>query len=102
MMRQRRPSRQTISVLQALLSRPADWRYGYDLTKEIGLQSGTLYPVLMRLEEQGLLESEWRASDRPGTPARHAYRLTRAGLDFAYASVQAAAETPDGRGIAPA
>ncbi len=102
MMRQRRPSRQTIAVLEALLSRPADWRYGYDLTKQIGLQSGTLYPVLMRLAEQGLLESEWRASDRPGTPARHAYRLTRTGLEFARASVQSIAEAPHGRGAAPA
>jgi len=102
MMRQRKPSRQTIAVLEALLASPADWRYGYDLTKQIGLQSGTLYPVLMRLAEQGSLESEWRASDRPGTPARHAYRLTPTGLAFARASVQAAAEAPHGRGAAPA
>jgi len=101
-MRQRKPSRQAISVLQALLSRPTDWRYGYDLAKEIGLQSGTLYPVLMRLAEQALLESEWRVSDRPGAPARHAYRLTRAGLDFARASVEAASEAPGGRRAAPA
>jgi DNA-binding PadR family transcriptional regulator len=102
MMRRRKPSRQTMAVLQAFLSRPADWRYGYDLTKDIGLQSGTLYPVLMRLAEQGLLESEWHVSDRPGTPARHAYRLTPAGIVFARASIDAAAEPWSGHGIAPA
>jgi PadR family transcriptional regulator PadR len=99
-MRQRKPSHQTLAVLQTLLSRPADWRYGYDLTKDIGLKSGTLYPVLMRLADQGLLESEWHVSDRPGTPARHAYRLTRAGLAFAHASI-AAAEAQPRHGISP-
>lgn len=99
-MRQRKPSRQTLAVLQALLSRPGDWRYGYDLTKDIGLKSGTLYPVLMRLADQGLLESEWHVSDRPGTPARHAYRLTGTGLAFAHASI--AAEARPVHGIAPA
>ena len=92
-MRQRRPSPQTILVLEALLVRPADWRYGYDLTKEVGLQSGTLYPVLIRLTDKGLLESAWHKSDRPGAPARHAYRLTRAGITFALASVDAASRT---------
>ena len=83
MSRRRRPSNQTVAVLNAFLSRPADWRYGYDLTKEIGLKSGTLYPVLMRLTDDGLLESEWHAPSRQGTPARHAYRLSQRGLIFA-------------------
>ena len=99
-MRTRRPSSQTLLVLQAFLGRAADWRYGYDLTREIGLPSGTLYPVLMRLADQGLLDAEWHASDRPGAPARHAYRLTRQGIAFAEASLAAAA-TP-GRGIVTA
>ncbi|GGI67044.1 transcriptional regulator [Polymorphobacter multimanifer] len=80
-------------MLAALLARAADWRYGYELTKEIGLPSGTLYPVLMRLADQGLLDAEWRASDRPGAPPRHAYRLSRTGVAFALASVDAAAAT---------
>src|SRR5436309_1613293 len=44
-----RVSPQTLSVLEALLEEPAAWRYGYDLSRETGLKSGTLYPVLMRL-----------------------------------------------------
>jgi DNA-binding PadR family transcriptional regulator len=85
MVRSRAPSRQTLTVLDALSSRPQAWRYGYDLTKETGLKSGTLYPLLMRLSEQGLLESEWLPSPQPGRPARHAYRLTSRGLSVANA-----------------
>ena len=45
-----------------------------------GLRSGTLYPLLIRLEAQGLLEAEWQPPAAPGRPPRHAYRLTAAGL----------------------
>ncbi len=76
-------SRQTRLVLAALLTQPQAWRYGYDLAKETQLKSGTLYPILMRLSDQGLLESEWRAPLQPGRPARHAYRLTNAGAALA-------------------
>ena len=88
-MRPRRPSPQTVLVLRAMLVRAADWRYGYDLSREIGLSSGTLYPVLMRLADKGLLDSAWHQSDRPGAPARHAYRLTRSGVAFAIANIPA-------------
>ncbi len=101
-MRQRRPSPQTILVLQALLVRSGDWRHGYDLSKEIGLQSGTLYPVLMRLADKGLLESAWHDSDRPGAPPRHAYRLTQTGVAFALASIDATVSPQDGHKPMPA
>jgi len=77
--RDRIPSPQTRALLAALLSQPQAWRYGYDLSKETGLKSGTLYPLLIRLSDQGLLEAEWQAPLQPGRPARHAYRLTGAG-----------------------
>ncbi len=83
MPRNRAPSRQTRNVLDALLSQPAEWRHGYDLGKLSGLSSGTLYPLLIRLHERGLLEAKWVEPDRPGRPARHAYRLSNAGVDFA-------------------
>lgn len=101
-MRQRRASPQTILVLRALLVRASEWRYGYDLTKEIGLQSGTLYPVLMRLAEKGLLESAWHESDRAGALARHAYRLTQTGIAFASTTIDAAASAQGGRTPMPA
>jgi PadR family transcriptional regulator PadR len=85
MSRSRAPSPQTRTVLTALLAEPQAWRYGYDLSKETGLKSGTLYPLLMRLSDQGLLEAEWRPPLQPGRPARHAYRLSAKGLATANA-----------------
>ncbi|MDG2527635.1 PadR family transcriptional regulator [Caulobacter endophyticus] len=82
-------SRQTIGVLAALLAQPQAWRYGYDLSKETGLKSGTLYPLLMRLSDQGYLEAEWRQPLQPGRPARHAYRLTANGVALARQRAQA-------------
>ena len=81
----RRPnnSRQARTLFAALLDGPGAWRHGYDLSKETGLRSGTLYPLLMRLSEQGLLESRWQEAERPGLPPRHVYRLTASGLALA-------------------
>lgn len=72
-------SRQTLSLLHALGSRPGAWRYGYELGKETGLRSGSLYPILMRLAGRGLLETSWEEAPPRGRPARHLYRLTAAG-----------------------
>ena len=72
-------SPQTVSVLTELLTRRNVWHYGYALARETGLPSGTLYPILIRLAEQGWLETKWMEPDRPGVPPRHTYRLTNAG-----------------------
>ncbi len=77
-----RISPQTLAILSALLSTPADWRYGYDLSRETGLKSGTLYPILMRLAERDWLETRWEHSDDNGKP-RHIYRLTADGAQAA-------------------
>ena len=79
-MRDRGFSQQTISVLRALCSRPRTWRHGYDLARETGLKSGTLYPILIRLADRGLLESCWEDEQTAGRPPRHLYRLTSGGL----------------------
>jgi DNA-binding PadR family transcriptional regulator len=84
-------SRQTRLLLAALLERPRVWRHGYELAKQTGLKSGTLYPLLMRLGEQGLLSARWAESDQPGKPPRHLYRPTVAGLALAR-ELHAAAE----------
>ena len=85
MARNRRPSKQMLMVLAALSAKTQQWRHGYDLMKETGLSSGTLYPLLMRMAEKGLIEAEWREPARPGRPARHVYRLTNAGIALAQA-----------------
>ena len=102
MPRRRKPSVQAIALFQAFLARPGGWRYGYDLAKEAGLQSGTLYPLLMRLTDEGFLESEWHPPSRQGLPPRHAYRLTRAGTIFALANLEAVATPSGGPSLAPA
>jgi DNA-binding PadR family transcriptional regulator len=81
----RRPSAQTIALLQALAAEPDTWRHGYDLGQEIGLKAGSLYPILMRLHDRGLLDSSWEQQPDGGRPPRHLYRLTAAGLDYAAA-----------------
>ncbi len=81
-MRHRTPSVQTRAILEALLSHPLDWCHGYDLAKRVGLSSGTLYPILIRLHDRGLLEAKWTEPERPGLPARHVYRLSADGLAY--------------------
>lgn len=63
-----------------LAESPDEWRYGYDLSRVTGLKSGTLYPLLIRLSDQGLLESKWQAPTVQGRPPRHTYRITAAGM----------------------
>ena len=57
-----RPSARTMAVLEALRRDPLAWRYGYELIVELGVKAGSLYPILMRLAERGLLESSWEPS----------------------------------------
>jgi DNA-binding PadR family transcriptional regulator len=70
-------------LLTAMLEAPRRWHYGYDLSKQTGLKSGTLYPLLMRLNKGGFLDSKWQEPQQPGKPPRHAYRLTAQGLALA-------------------
>jgi DNA-binding PadR family transcriptional regulator len=62
---------------------PQGWQYGYPLSKVTELAPGTLYPILNRLEDSGLLVTRWEPADRPGRPARHMYQLTADGVAFA-------------------
>ena len=86
--RRRQPSKQMRQILEALSARPREWRHGYELMKETGLLSGSLYPLLMRMADRGLVEAEWREPASTGRPARHAYRLTGAGLELARATLE--------------
>ena len=68
-------------IVIAVLSRLGEPKYGYALIKELSdlkfeVDQGTLYPLLRRLEERGLLESEWVTEDpRP----RKYYRINATG-----------------------
>ncbi len=77
--RMRSPSPQTIAVLDVLFQQQRRWLYGLQIAEATGLASGSLYPILIRLAERGLLESRWLEPEREGRPARHAYRITGEG-----------------------
>jgi PadR family transcriptional regulator PadR len=79
-------------VLERFVERPTDWRYGYELSRETGLKSGTLYPILMRLAKYSLLEARWVATE-DGVPPRHTYRLTPKGLELARSRIRGMAES---------
>src|SRR5215218_8842419 len=77
--RTRCPSAQTTAVVLALAEEPATWRYGYELCQHLGLKAGSMYPILMRLADRGLLETAWERDAPAGRPPRHLYRLTGPG-----------------------
>ena len=73
-------------VLAEMLSEPAESRYGLDLCEKTGLPSGTIYPILARLERIKWVESDWEDPDAhiaEGRPRRRYYRLTREGAECA-------------------
>ena len=75
---------QVLKVLDALLEGGDDERYGFELSKVTGLKSGTLYPILARLEAAGWLTSGWEnPDDSTGRPRRRYYRLTGVGAEAA-------------------
>ncbi|MGH3177298.1 MAG: PadR family transcriptional regulator [Streptosporangiaceae bacterium] len=90
-------SAQTLSVLAALCDQPSQWRHGYALARQTGLKSGTLYPILIRLADRGLVEACWQDEPMPGGPRRHLYRLTSAGLASATGALASAAERAEGQ-----
>lgn len=82
------------TVLAVLLEARDSWRHGYDLARRAGVKSGTLYPLLIRLEAQGYLEAEWQPPPEGGRPPRHAYRLTATGVQLARAHPPGAPAAP--------
>jgi len=94
--RKPRSSKQTNELLAVLATDAERWRHGYELSQQTGLKSGTLYPLLMRLSDQGWLEARWTEPERVGRPPRHEYRLTDRGLALARQQAGAEIEDPGG------
>ena len=80
-------SAQTLAVLADLCATPSQWRHGYGIARDTGLKSGTLYPVLIRLADRGMVEARWEDEQPAGRPRRHLYRLTPEGLAVARAAL---------------
>jgi PadR family transcriptional regulator PadR len=87
-----RLSRQTLTVLDVLLMRPGHWHHGYSLSQRTGISSGTLYPILMRLEKLSWLETRWEEARVAGRPPRHLYRLSGTAREWAREELRAAEE----------
>src|SRR5687768_7823084 len=91
-----RLTRPTALVLLALAS---GLRHGFDVLDATGLPSGTVYPILRRLEASGLVKSRWEAvhvARDEGRPPRRYYQLTGAGAD---ALAEALERHPELRGV---
>ncbi len=91
MTRTRSLSQQTRTILALMADAGSEWLHGYELCRRGNIKSGTLYPMLMRLEQQGYLVADWQAAAEPGRPPRHAYRLTAEGRALALANPPAEA-----------
>ena len=71
----------TLHVLQSIAS---GYVYGFDIMDATGLPSGTVYPILSKLEDSGFLKSRWedaRVAKREKRPARKSYEVTGAGRE---------------------
>jgi PadR family transcriptional regulator PadR len=79
----------TQRVLHALLDSPTDEHYGLEIMRATGLKSGSLYPILGRLEDAGWIEGRWEVIDEAaeGRPRRRLYRLTPDGVVGARATL---------------
>src|SRR5580658_1790790 len=87
-------------VLQAMLRDPGKEMYGLELSEETGLQPGTAYPILLRLEDEGWVASRWESIDPRAEkrPARRYYRFTANGAVQASAAL-AGARRPKGAAL---
>lgn len=73
-----------LSHTAALILQTVDngWSYGFDIMDVTGLPSGTVYPALRRMENDGLISSQWEAEKHAAAeqrPKRKYYRITRTG-----------------------
>jgi len=80
-----RLSHQTLRVLKLFLDGPKEGFAGSDIWKALGLFTGTVYPILLRLESAGWLKSEWEklSPEELGRPRKRVYQLTPNGYNRA-------------------
>jgi DNA-binding PadR family transcriptional regulator len=85
-------TRATQLVLRAFVADPSRPMYGLEIGQDAGLASGTIHPILARLEGCGWLESWWEdlGQEAVGRPRRRFYRLTRDGAVSAARALQRA------------
>ena len=83
-----RLTKPTLAVLAVLMDAgPDDRIWGFRLCEEADLGSGTVYPLLERLERNGLVRSFWEAPAPSHRPRRRYYELTSAGRQEVAAAI---------------
>ena len=93
----------TQRVLEALLADPQRELYGLEIGDAAGLRSGTVHPILARLEGYGWLASRWEDIDASaeGRPPRRYYTLTADGVQAARAALARAYRPSPARRLRP-
>ena len=93
-----RLSHHALRVLHVLLENPRRSLAGSDICKQTGMLSGTIYPILTRLNRAGWLDSDWEQLDprEAGRPRKRLYHLTDLGYNKARRALTELA-VPDGR-----
>lgn len=93
----------TQRVLRAMLEDVNAERYGIEISDLAELATGTVHPILARLEGVGWLESRWEEVDprTEGRAARRYYRLTASGVEQARDALARAYRPPTRREFAP-
>ena len=81
---------QTLKVLGVFMSRPSGEFSGAEIARITGLASGTLYPILLRLENAKWVESIWESGDprELGRPRRRLYGMTGVGKKYARLAIK--------------
>jgi PadR family transcriptional regulator PadR len=80
----------TQRVLRVMVAESTKEFYGLELGQLAGLASGTIHPILARLERCGWMESRWEDQDphQVGRPRRRYYQLTPDGVTYATRALQ--------------
>lgn len=83
--RKRKLSLQALRILHFLYQNPGQDSCGADLTKKLDISSGTMYPILLKLEAKGFVSSKWETEDASllGRPRKRLYSITGAGTKAA-------------------
>jgi DNA-binding PadR family transcriptional regulator len=102
------PPRITLNVakvLRVMAEDPTAQYYGQEIGRATGLSGGSLYPVLLRLEQARVLESGWEDIDpsEAGRPRRRLYWFTSDGAEYARRALREAQRsvTPGWSGAPP-
>jgi PadR family transcriptional regulator, regulatory protein PadR len=90
-----RMTQTTQAILRALLEQPSRELYGLEICARAELPSGTVHPILARLEKVGWLESSWEETDprQQGRPRRRYYKLSSDGAERARMALARVTET---------